>query len=48
MPRPARLAIELAVWAVAGAALWAAGHPALGIAFFAVAVASGVLNAVRE
>ena len=48
VPRPARLAIELAVWAAAGAALWAAGHPALGIAFFVVAVASGILNAVLD
>ncbi len=43
-PQPARLVIELAVWTAAAAALWAAGHPTLAIAFFVVAVVSGVLN----
>ncbi len=44
LPRPLPLAIELAVWAAAGAALGAAGRPWVGIAFFLVAVGSGVLN----
>ena len=43
-PRPVRLVVELAVWTAAGAALWAAGHPALGIQFFSVAVTSGIVN----
>jgi hypothetical protein len=47
-PRPVRLAVELAVWTAAGAALWAAGHPALGVAFFVVAVVSGVLNQIWD
>ena len=47
-PRPVRLAVELAVWTAAGAALWAAADPTLGIAFFVVAVASGILNAVLD
>ena len=47
-PKPVRLAVELAVWTAAAAALWAAAHPALGIAFFAVAVVSGVLNQIWD
>ncbi len=43
-----RFCWTLGVWAAAGAALWAAGHPALGIAFFVVAVVSGTLNAVLD
>ena len=46
--RPIRLAIELGVWTVAAAALWATGHDGLTLAFFAVAVASGTLNSVRD
>jgi hypothetical protein len=42
--RPAGLAIELAVWLAAGAALYASGHPLLAVAFAVVAVASGSLN----
>lgn len=44
LPRPARFALELGVWSAAAAALWAAGHRGPGIAFLAVAVASGALN----
>ena len=47
-PRPVRLVVELGVWTAAAAALWAAGRPALGAAFFVVAVASGVLNRVWD
>ena len=47
-PRPARLAVELGVWAAAGVALWAAVHPALGVAFFVVAVVSGLLNQISS
>lgn len=47
-PRTARLAVELAVWAAAAAAFWAAGHATLGIVFFVVAVVSGALNAVLD
>ncbi len=46
--RPVRLVIELGVWTAAGVALWAAGHPGLGIAFFVVAVVSGIVNAVLD
>ena len=48
VPRLVRLAVEVGVWAAAGAALWAAGHPTLGIAFFVVAVASGVLTQILD
>lgn len=41
---PARLALEFAVWAAAGAALWGGGQLGLAIAFVAVAVVSGSLN----
>jgi hypothetical protein len=44
LARPARFAIELGVWTAAAAALWATGHPGLGVAFLAVAVVSGTLN----
>ena len=37
-------AIELAVWLAAGAALYATGHAALGLAFAALSIASGALN----
>jgi hypothetical protein len=47
-PQPVRLLVELVVWTAAGAALWAAGDPALGTAFLVVAVASGVLNQILE
>ncbi len=43
---PIRLVIEFAVWAAATAALYATGHTTLGIAFFVVAVASGIANYV--
>jgi hypothetical protein len=38
-----RLAVELLVFGGAAAALAAAGHPALGLAFAAVAVVDGAL-----
>jgi uncharacterized membrane protein YeiH len=41
---PLRLAVELAVWLAAGAALAATGHTALAVAFVVLAVLSGVLN----
>jgi Protein of unknown function (DUF2568) len=41
---PIRLAIELAVWLAAGAALYGVGHTALAVAFVVLAVVSGVLN----
>ncbi len=44
LARPARFAIELGVWTAAAAALWATGHEPLGVAFLAVAAASGTLN----
>lgn len=37
-------AIELAVWLVAGAALYATDHVPLALAFVAVSVISGLLN----
>jgi Protein of unknown function (DUF2568) len=46
--RPLRLAIELAVWVAAGAALYGAGQPRLAVAFVAVAVVSGSLNDVWD
>jgi hypothetical protein len=46
--RPLQLAIEFAVWAAAGAALYGTGHPRLGLAFVLVAVLSGTLNYVRD
>jgi uncharacterized protein DUF2568 len=48
IPRSLQFVIELAVWAAAGAALYAAGHARLAIAFVGVAVASGVLNYIWE
>ena len=42
---PARLAIELAVWITAASALWSAGRPTLAVVLFAVAVATGAINA---
>jgi len=48
IPRSLQFVIELAVWAAAGTALYAAGHARLAIAFVGVAVASGVLNYVWE
>jgi hypothetical protein len=41
---PLRLAVELAVWLAAGAALAGTGHTALGVAFVVLAVVSGALN----
>ena len=41
---PIRLAIELAVWLAAGAALYGVGHTALAVAFVVLAVVSGALN----
>lgn len=46
--RPLRLGVEFAVWAAAGVALYATGHPLLGLAFVGIAVASGSLNYVLE
>ena len=46
LPRPARFAVELAVWAAAALALVAAGQAVLGIAFAAVALISGTVNYV--
>ena len=48
LPRSLQFAIELVVWAAAGAALYAAGHARLAIAFVGIATASGVLNYVWE
>lgn len=48
LARPLQFAIELAVWAAAGAALHATGHSRLAVAFVAVAVASGALNYAWE
>jgi uncharacterized membrane protein YeiH len=42
--KPVSFAIELAVWASAGAALAATGHTALALAFVAISVLSGALN----
>ena len=39
-------AIELAVWVAASVALYATEHVALGLAFLAVSVTSGLLNYV--
>lgn len=44
VPGPLKLALELAVWVAAGAALYATGHSRLALAFVAVAIASGSLN----
>ncbi len=44
LARPLRFVLELGVWAAAGAALYAAGHARLALAFVAVAVVSGSLN----
>lgn len=44
LARPLRYAVELAVWAAAGAALYATGHERLTVAFVVVAVVSGALN----
>lgn len=48
VPRPVAFAIELAVWAAAGAALAASGQLWLGVSFVCVAVASGLLNYVSS
>jgi hypothetical protein len=42
--KPVSLAVELAVWVAAGAALYATDHIALALAFVAVSVISGLLN----
>jgi Protein of unknown function (DUF2568) len=44
LPRPARFAIELLVWAAAALALWAAGQVALAFVFAILALVSGTLN----
>ena len=44
--KPVAFAIELGVWMLAGAALYATDHAALGLAFVAVSVISGLLNYV--
>jgi len=46
LPRPARFAVELVVWAAAALALVAAGQAVPGIAFAAVALISGTVNYV--
>ena len=48
LPKPTRLAIELAVVGAASAALWNTGHPALALAFAATAAVSGTLNYIWE
>jgi hypothetical protein len=48
VPRPARFAGELAVWAAAALALAVATEPAYGIAFGIVTVLSGVVNYASE
>ena len=48
IPRSLQFVIELGVWAAAGAALYAAGHARLAMAFLGIAIASGVLNYVWE
>ena len=45
LPHPARLAVELLVWAAAAAALWDLGHEFLATSFLSVALVSGALNA---
>jgi hypothetical protein len=42
---PARIAIELAVWAAAASALWSAGQLTLAVVLFVVAVVTGAINA---
>lgn len=44
VPRPARFAIELLVWAAAAIALAAAGQPVLALVFAVVALVSGAIN----
>jgi hypothetical protein len=48
LPRPARLAIELAVFGLAALALAAAGQRTLAIVFAVVAVVSGTLNYIWD
>ena len=48
LARPVRLIIEFAVWAAAGAALYATGRPGLAIAVMVVAVVSGTANYVWD
>jgi uncharacterized protein DUF2568 len=45
LPLPGRLAIELAVWALAAAGLWSAGRRGLAGLLFVAAVVTGGLNA---
>jgi Protein of unknown function (DUF2568) len=44
LPGLVRLALEFAVWAAAGAALYASVDETVGIVFFVVAIVSGLLN----
>jgi chromate transport protein ChrA len=44
LPKPARFAIELAVFGVAAIALWATGQETLAIVLAAAALVSGILN----
>ena len=46
LARPLQFALELCVWAAAGAALYASGRRGLALAFVVVAVVSGSLNYV--
>jgi hypothetical protein len=48
VPKPARFAIELVVWATATVALAAAGLDAYAITFAVVAAISGTLNYVWD
>ena len=48
LARPVRLIIEFAVWAAAGAALYAAGQRGLAIGFVVVAIMSGTANYVWD
>ena len=48
LPKPTRLAIELALLGSAAAALWDVGLPGLAIAYAATAVVGGTLNYIWE
>jgi hypothetical protein len=48
LPPPGRLAIELAVWALATAGLWSAGRPGLAAVLLVAAVVTGGLNAAMQ
>lgn len=48
LARPVRFGIETGVWAAAGAALSSSVDPAIGVAFFVVAMVSGILNYIWD